>query len=126
MRGFCAFVLAGAVLVGAVSAQVHPSSALQKAPESFRLMSNPYTGDPEAALAGAKLFRRNCASCHGADAGGTPEGPGLRSPAMRSASPGAVFWVLRNGVLQRGMPSWSHLTEQRRWQIIAWLKSVQR
>jgi mono/diheme cytochrome c family protein len=43
---------------------------------------------------------------------------------VRQAPPGAIFWVLRNGALWRGMPSFSHLPEQQRWQIVTYLKSL--
>ena len=40
------------------------------------------------------------------------------------ASPGALFWVLRNGSLKRGMLSFAHLPEAQRWQIITYLKTL--
>jgi len=33
--------------------------------------------------------------------------------------------VLRNGSLRHGMPSFAHLPEQQRWQIVTYLKSLQ-
>lgn len=48
----------------------------------------------------------------------------LRSSEVRSANPAALLWVLRNGSLRRGMPSFAHLSEARRWQIITYLKSL--
>jgi hypothetical protein len=41
---------------------------------------------------------------------------------MFDASPGTLFWVLRNGSLRRGMPSFAHLPEPARWQIITFLQ----
>ena len=82
-------------------------------------MLNPYQGQPAAERAGAKLYRRYCASCH--DHG---SGPSLRSPAVAAASPGALFWLLRHGSLRHGMPSWSHLPDPQRWQLITYLKTL--
>jgi mono/diheme cytochrome c family protein len=93
---------------------------LQHAPPSQ--LSNPYVADEDARRAGAKLYERECAACHGRSGEGYGKAPPLSSPSVRRASPGALFWVLRNGSLKRGMPSFAHLPEARRWQIIAYLQ----
>ena len=100
-------------------------SPVQRAPAAAALRTNPYDGQPAATQAGAKLFRRECAECHGADGRGfISKAPALSSQAVRDASPGALFWVLRNGSIYRGMPSFSHLPEQQRWQIVTYLKRL--
>lgn len=98
---------------------------LGKAPAAARERLNPYAGQPEAILAGKKLFRRHCAECHGADGHGQDKAPDLRSPIIQKASPGTLFWFLRNGNLKEGMPSWSRLPDQRLWQIVTYLKTFQ-
>ncbi len=86
-------------------------------------MSNPQEGQERAQRAGAKLFGRECASCHGENgAGGLGKAPPLRQKVIYDAPPGALFWILRNGSLRRGMPSFAHLPGAQRWQIIAWLQ----
>jgi hypothetical protein len=40
------------------------------------------------------------------------------------AAPGALFWVLRNGSLHRGMPSFAHLPDPEKWQIISFVQQV--
>lgn len=97
---------------------------LQHVPEKDRTRSNPFATESEARAAGAKLFRQHCAECHGADALGG-NGPGLTSGRIRAASDGELQWILRNGSLRNGMPSWSSLPEQQRWQIVAYLRSLQ-
>ncbi len=87
-------------------------------------MSNPLEGQQAAQRAGAKLFGRECAACHGKNgAGGLGKAPPLRQKEIYDAPPGALFWILRNGSLNRGMPSFAHLPEPERWQIITWLKA---
>jgi mono/diheme cytochrome c family protein len=113
-------LLAASCLAGERSSAWQP-----KVPPSFRAMDHALSSDPDAARAGAKLFQRYCASCHGRDAQGLEKAPALRSPVVRDASPGSLFWLLRNGILRRGMPAWSHLPGEQRWQIVAWLKSIQ-
>ena len=97
---------------------------VQQAPDGAVTLQNPYYGQDAAKRAGAKLFQRHCGSCHGQDAAGQNHAPALASPEVRNAPPGALFWVLRNGSLRRGMPSFSHLPEQQRWQIVTYLKTL--
>jgi mono/diheme cytochrome c family protein len=102
----------------------HSRSPLERAGAVSRSEPNPYQGNREAERAGAKLFRRYCAACHGEDARGNGKAPPLVSPEVGGAMPGALFWVLRNGSLASGMPSFSRLPEAQRWQIIAWLQRL--
>jgi mono/diheme cytochrome c family protein len=96
-----------------------------KVPDKARNRLNPFAGEATAVAAGAKLFRQNCASCHGGDATGLSNRPSLHSERVRAASPGELEWLLKNGSMRNGMPSWSRLPEQQRWQIVSYLKSLQ-
>lgn len=98
--------------------------AIAKAPTETIAWKNPYEGQPDAILAGEKLFRQHCAECHGEDARGRGRAPNLRSPSVQDAAPGELVWLLRNGNLRKGMPSWSGLPVERRWQIVTYLKSL--
>jgi cytochrome c oxidase cbb3-type subunit 3 len=93
-----------------------------RVPGAAQAAVNPYAGDAEAARAGAKLYAEYCASCHGRDAEGIGRKPALRSPVVRNASPGALFWLVTNGVIDKGMPPWAYLPEQQRWQLVTWLQ----
>jgi mono/diheme cytochrome c family protein len=97
---------------------------LGKAPEKARNRGNPLENDPEAVAAGRLLFEDHCAECHGNDAGGGKKGPSLRAPEVQNATPGAIFWLLTNGVVRKGMPVWSRLPEPQRWQLVRYLKSL--
>jgi mono/diheme cytochrome c family protein len=96
-----------------------------KVPDKARAKQNPFAGEATAVAAGAKLYRQNCASCHGSDASGIDNRPNLHSERVRAASPGELEWLLKNGSMRNGMPSWSRLPEQERWQIVSYLKSLQ-
>jgi mono/diheme cytochrome c family protein len=98
---------------------------LKNVPEKHRVRPNPLASDPEAVAAGAKLFEQHCSKCHGEDANGKGKRPSLRSEHVKSATPGELQWLLTNGSLKNGMPSWSGLPEPQRWQIVAYLKSLQ-
>jgi mono/diheme cytochrome c family protein len=97
---------------------------IAQAPLATRDWHNPYEGQPDAIAAGKKLFLQHCAECHGEDARGKGHAANLRSPGVQNATPGELVWFLRNGNLWRGMPSWSGLPIERRWQIVTYLKSL--
>lgn len=99
---------------------------LSKAPEKARAKRNPLEADPDAIPAGRNLFERHCAECHGSAAEGSKRAPSLRAPEVQAAAPGAIFWVLTNGVVRRGMPVWSRLPEPQRWQLVTYIKSLGR
>jgi mono/diheme cytochrome c family protein len=98
---------------------------IAEAPAKARSWKNPYESQPNAVAAGEKLFRQHCAECHGDDARGHGHAANLRSPRVQKATPGELVWFLRNGNLAAGMPSWSGLTEQRRWQIASYLRTLE-
>jgi mono/diheme cytochrome c family protein len=97
--------------------------AIAQAPAKARESKNPYEGDPDAVLAGKKLYLQHCAECHGKNARGMRNAVNLRTPQVQNATAGELVWFLRNGNLRQGMPSWSGLPEERRWQIVTYLKS---
>lgn len=106
--------------------QYDPSvyAELQKAPEKARAKKNPLEKDADAVAAGGVLFEQHCAECHGDSAEGGKKGPSLRAPEVQTAEPGAILWILTNGVVRKGMPVWSKLPEPQRWQLVSYIKSL--
>jgi mono/diheme cytochrome c family protein len=120
-------------LVSFASAQNAPGTSkkknsiyteIGKAPDKARARQNPFRKDPEAIAAGGILYVQHCAECHGSKAEGRKRGPSLLVSDVQSAEPGAIFWILTNGVVRRGMPVWSKLPEPQRWQLVSFLKSI--
>ncbi|HZU27820.1 MAG TPA: c-type cytochrome [Bryobacteraceae bacterium] len=112
-------------LAAATVAAGRHGTPLQQAPKETAAIANPLEGSENARLAGRKLFERECAYCHGPNGEGKPGGaPPLKRPDVCSAPPGALFWVLRNGSLRGGMPSFAHLPEPERWQIVTYIRSL--
>ena len=97
---------------------------LTKAPEKARAKHNPLEKDPDAIAAGRNLFEQHCTECHGDLAEGGRKGPSLMVAEVQSVEPGAIFWLLTNGVVRRGMPVWSKLPEPQRWQLVSYIKSL--
>jgi mono/diheme cytochrome c family protein len=121
MTGFLAITLGAALPLAAAS-----SSRWAQVPERDHDQTNPLAGRPEAIAAGALVYRERCQQCHKADAlGDGRKRPSLRSERIRTATDGDIEWFLRQGDLGRGMPSWSSLPQAQRWQVVAYLKSIQ-
>jgi mono/diheme cytochrome c family protein len=121
--------------VSCISAQSEDSAAVKKdhhhhyaelgnAPEKARVRPNPLADDPDATVAGRKLFEQHCAECHGNTGEGGKKAPSLQAEEVQRATPGTLFWILTNGVVRRGMPVWSKLPEPQRWQIVTFIKSL--
>jgi mono/diheme cytochrome c family protein len=118
------FAVAALIIVPLLLAGVGDGLWMAKVPEKDRQRQNPMANDSNAIAAGAKLFRQNCSPCHGEDGNGKDNHPNLRSERIRSATAGELEWLLTNGSMKNGMPSWSRLPEPQRWQIVSYLKSL--
>ncbi|MGB8459698.1 MAG: c-type cytochrome [Candidatus Acidiferrum sp.] len=107
-------------------AHEYPSvyAELSKAPQKARTKRNPLEQDPDAVASGRNLFEQHCIECHGDLAEGGRKGPSLRVEEVQNAKAGAIFWILTNGVVRRGMPVWSKLPEPQRWQLVSYVKSL--
>jgi len=99
-------------------------SLVQQVPPGTSARRNPLEGNERARRAGAKLYARECSACHGMKAEGLGKAPPLRSVEVYEAPAGTLFWILENGSLDHGMPSFAHLPEVQRWQIITFLHSL--
>ena len=121
----CGVVVAAAL--GATLAFAAASSARwQEVPSKDHSQTNPLAARPEAIEAGALVYREHCQQCHKANAQGDGhKRPALRSERIRRASDGDIDWFLRQGDLGHGMPSWSSLPQAQRWQVVAYLRSIQ-
>lgn len=95
---------------------------------------NPVPADQASLARGAELFQINCALCHGADGKGS--GPIaafiVNKPAdltgflVRSLSDRAIFAAISNGVPGR-MPALNeNLTVRERWDVINYIRSLQK
>jgi len=94
------------------------------APAATMHQKNPLAGQQAAIDAGAKLYVANCLACHGAAGRGSGNVPALSEGPTQSAADGEVFWFITTGSVANGMPAWGSLSEQHRWQIVAYLKSL--
>ena len=118
------FSIAALLLLPALLLAASDGAWLRRVPDEDRARRNPVAGQAQAASAGQKTFLENCAKCHGTDAMGLRNRPGLRSERIRHAKDGEIFWMLEHGNPYLGMPPWASLSEQTRWQVIAYIRSL--
>ena len=118
VRGFRLAAVEGRAVEGADEAAAAFAAAVARKDLDILILT-------DAVAAGRKIFAEHCSECHGKDAGGARRGPNLRTVAAHEATPGALFYVLTNGVIRRGMPGWSKLPEPERWQLVSFLESLE-
>ena len=123
---YCSNLLAFAFALAwaAVAYATADGAWLKHVPDADRVRTNPFAGQTDAIAAGGRVFQDHCAKCHGADGEGRGKKPSLRSSRVQDATDGEIFWLLKNGNLPKGMPTWNKLPEQTRWQVIAYVKSL--
>jgi len=97
---------------------------LSRVPRKDAGRENPLAGQADAAVIGARLFKEHCAECHAENAEGRNGKPNLHAQHVTQATPGQLYWLLTNGSLWNGMPSWSRLPEQQRWALVSYLKTL--
>jgi glucose/arabinose dehydrogenase len=118
---FCFLVAALGLFPAISSAQ---DAHFHNAPAATMRQKNPLAGQQKAINFGAKLYAASCVACHGAAGQGSGNIPALSQGPTQSAPDGEVFWFITTGSVANGMPAWGSLSEQQRWQIVAYLKSL--
>ena len=117
------FVLTAATLAHSQSTAYHQDPKWQ-APSEAAAKPNPLRDHPDAAAGGQKLFRRHCAECHGDEGRGLKKAADFHLPAVQQQTDGTLFWKITNGNPDRGMPSFSRLSELQCWQIVLHLRML--
>jgi predicted CXXCH cytochrome family protein len=129
------------VIPGLSSARTEPPAAEtilatwllhQSVPFGAKISVNP-AADPSDVAAGKDLYREKCETCHGYDGSGkTPIGsnefprvPTLRSAAIAATPDGELFYHIRNGIRNTGMPAWD-LPDPKIWQLVAFIRNLPR
>ena len=116
--------MAAILLICSASRLVAQDAHFHNAPVSSSQLKNPFAGQKAAATAGSRLYAMNCGSCHGIGGRGTGNIPALSVGPTQSASEGEVFWFITTGAVDNGMPAWGSLSEQKRWRIVTYLRSL--
>jgi thiosulfate dehydrogenase len=151
------FVLGVVVLVGGAAAYLRfgalPVATADKAfpferqivrgPLDARIASQmktaPFGTSEDVFESGAKVYRAQCASCHGTPGHDVPfakymypSAPQLWKKHARNNvvgvsddEPGETYWKVANGIRLTGMPAYTHvLTDTQMWQVTLLLKNA--
>jgi len=118
-------------------AQCPQPRATVKAPEEFYKLTNPAKNTPDNIEQGRLLFQLDaqptCVMCHGSQGDGTGGfGVNLSPPprnftcseTMKSIPDGQLFWVIRNGSPDTGMPPFQGLQDEQIWNLILYIRSL--
>jgi len=140
---FAAIVLAGVLyerIVPGLSSARNSEPRLETAiatwllhhsvPAAAKAAVNPLGSDAADIVAGRDLFRENCEVCHAYDGGGRtriggseyPHAPPLRV-VVASMSDGEMFYHIRNGIRNTGMPAWD-MPDRQIWQLVTYIRHL--
>jgi thiosulfate dehydrogenase len=93
----------------------------------------PIAANDENIIAGIKIYKTNCAVCHGASdaqasniaTGLFQHAPQLARHSVSDDPEGKIYWYVKHGVRLTGMPSFSDsLTDKQIWQVVLFLKHM--
>jgi len=95
-------------------------------------MQNPLQASDETLVAAAKLYRDNCAGCHGSPQVPDSElGRAFSPPAPQFMTDPADmpdnenFYIIQHGIRWTGMPGWrAKFTDNQIWQLVTFLKHI--
>jgi mono/diheme cytochrome c family protein len=128
--------------VGSVVAQNPPGQCPQqrstfKAPDDIYTLQNPQRSSPERIAVGRRLYERGavpaCEMCHGLKGDGKGTLATQFEPRPRNftcaemldeISDGQLFWIIRNGSPDTGMPAYKKLSDRSIWRIILYLRTL--
>jgi mono/diheme cytochrome c family protein len=103
------------------------------------LQTAPFGPSDEVLASGARVYREQCAFCHGLPGHDSPHAKRMYPPppqlwkksstgravGVSEQEPGFAYWFVANGVRLTGMPSFTHtLSETQMWQVSLLLKNA--
>ena len=129
-------IAAAAALVAGAGTMAAWAQGEWKAPADAKNVKNPLEAkktDKAVLAEGKKLAETNCASCHGPEGKGNgpaaaalppPKPADWTSPKVAAEADGEIFWKISNG--RGAMPPWKHLPDNQRWQLVNYIRSLQK
>ena len=148
------FMVAGAILVSCsgtqlgsenesipldeTSSQVNlPVEAIEPGvyvfPEGYVAVENPFMDDPESVAKGEKIFGASCERCHGIE--GKGDGTyainndltmvSYADENIMALTDAELFFILTNGIEGTAMESWDTYSDDLRWHLVNYVRSLQ-
>ena len=122
-------IAAAAIAVVSGAAMTAWAQGEWKAPAEAKATKNPVKGVGNA----KKSIETNCVTCHGPNGKGDgpaaaalppPKPADWTSAKVAGESDGEIFWKISNG--RGAMPPWKHLPEKDRWEIVNYIRTLQK
>ena len=124
---------------GDISVQGQPCPEIRKvspAPKEIKNKISPLRKEPRNLKKGKVLYRlkarKACKYCHGMEGKGdgsmadlmdTPPRNLTCKNYMNKITDGELFWVIKEGIVEGGMPSYNHLSNKKIWQLIQYIRT---
>jgi hypothetical protein len=109
---------------------------IKNAPIEYLEKKNPLRKEPRNLKKGKVLYRikakRACKFCHGMQGLGDGSMSDLQpmpprnftcKKYMNNIKDGDLFWVIKEGINDSGMPSYKHLSDKKIWQLIQYIRT---
>ena len=132
MRGLgtsLAVAAAAALLVAGAGIYTAWAQGEWVAPADAKKKQNPIKGVGSA----KKTIETNCVTCHGPGGKGDgaaaaalppPKPADWTSAKIAKETDGELFWKIENG--RGSMPPWKHLPEKDRWEVVNYIRTLQK
>jgi mono/diheme cytochrome c family protein len=104
-----------------------------EAPASANNLKNPLKGNDKATQAGKKLYTQLCSICHGNKGKGDgvagmalkPRPANLAKDIVQKQTDGAIYWKITEG--RAPMAAYkASLTDEQRWQLVNYIRSLKK
>ena len=105
-------------------------------PKEFKNKISPLRKEPRNLKKGKVLYRlkarKACKYCHGMEGKGDGSMADLMDNPprnltckiyMNKITDGELFWVIKEGIVEGGMPSYNHLSNEKIWQLIQYIRT---
>lgn len=126
-----ALLTAPIIMIGCGGGENKDAAALEEVPADYAKLEKPEFTDA-LVKKGEAAYTTNCTSCHGPKADGdSPAGKSFKPPAanlvdkdfQEKASDNYLFWRISEGK-GKGMTAYKSLSEENRWALVAYLRSL--
>ena len=136
MRNVLVGALTGVLVLGAIAflvllAGFLPVRASEAPPAWETRLANPVSASDAELLAGLKLYRNNCAGCHGEGSRPSSWGSQFYPPVPQFGSEPPrkpdwqIYWILQNGLRYSGMGGWKGMmAEADMWRVSSFLSRL--
>ena len=129
-----------AVLAQSKPGECPQARLTQAAPPAYLARQNPHAGQADAIAAGRKIFQGDaevdaCTLCHGKKGDGKGSLAKLYDPPPRNLAcantmgvipEGQLFWIIRYGSPNTGMPEHLGLSDKQIWQLVSYVRVIAR